>query len=60
MHIELNESDILSEFLELSVKCESIPAAPKSKPEWISKNRYSNIQPCKLKLHVFTALNSLF
>lgn len=57
MHFEFRESDVLSEFMALSLKCESLPNMPKSKPEWILKNRYSNIQPCKPRLGDISLLN---
>jgi protein tyrosine phosphatase len=49
MKFEFNENIILKEFIELALKCQTLPDTTNIKPEWKQKNRYSNIQPCKIR-----------
>lgn len=50
MKLKVNENEIIKEFTELSLKCLTLPEITNVNPEWKFKNRYSNIQPCKIKL----------
>lgn len=52
MKFEFNEKKMVKEFLDLSHRCESLPEVVNNlKPEWKLRNRYTNIQPCKLNFY---------